>query len=398
MKQRILIVNKFYYPRGGDCVCALNLESLLKDQGFEVAVYAMNHPDNIQSQYSQYFADEVSFAGGITQKLKAAERSFGMGDIVHSINKLLDDFHPDVVHLHNVHSYISPVIGQLAKRRGCKVVWTLHDYKLLCPSYSCLRGGQTCELCFHNKSQVIRNRCMKGSLAGSILAYIEAKKWNRAKLESFTDTFICPSQFMADKMAQGGFDTGKLKVICNSLDAAKVEKLQNAKSTKRGNYMLYVGRISAEKGIETLLKAASRLPYQLQVGGDGPLLEQYKNVYASSKNISFLGRLNADGVCDALSRARFSVIPSEWYENNPLSVIESLCAGTPVVGANIGGIPELIDDENGTIFTSGDVVALSDAINKEMNMIRNNAEIKRTALKRFSPQEYIHKTISVYDD
>lgn len=398
MKQRILIVNKFYYPRGGDCVCALNLESLLREEGFDVAMYAMKHHENLHSQYSNYFAEEVSFSGSVGQKLEAAKRTLGVGDIVDSIDKILYDFHPDIVHLHNIHSYISPIIGQLAKNFGCKVVWTLHDYKLLCPAYTCLRNGQPCELCFHDKLNVLTKRCMKGSLFGSALAYVEAKKWSRKRLESFTDAFICPSQFMADKMAQGGFDKAKLKVVCNSLDSAKANRLQSLKHESVEDYIVYVGRISAEKGIESLLKAAAQLPYKLQVVGDGPLLKQLKATYEKYSNINFLGKLDAVQVCDVQSNAHLSVIPSECYENNPLSLIESLCAGTPVIGAGIGGIPELIDDSNGRVYAWGEIDALKDAIVAEMSITRDNVEIKRNAMKRFSPQEYMRKMISVYDD
>ena len=137
--KRVLIVNKFYYARGGDCVCTLNLEKLLKSQGYEVAVYAMNYPENISSEWAGYFASEVSFSGGVKNKIAAAKRLLGCGDIVKSFKKILDDFRPEVVHLQNIHSYLSPILAKIAKERGVKVVWTLHDYKLLCPSYSCLR-------------------------------------------------------------------------------------------------------------------------------------------------------------------------------------------------------------------------------------------------------------------
>ena len=196
MSEKILIVNKFYYPRGGDCIYSLNLEKMLTESGFEVAFFSMEYPENIQSKYSKYFAPEVNFSGGASAKIAAVKRTLGMGDIVCRFKKILEDFRPDVVHLNNIHSYLSPVVGELAKKAGCRVLWTLHDYKLLCPSYSCLRNGQPCELCFTDKSQVLKTRCMKGSLAASAVAYLEAKKWNKKRLEKFTDTFICPSRFI----------------------------------------------------------------------------------------------------------------------------------------------------------------------------------------------------------
>ena len=158
MNKKVLLVNKFYYPRGGDCVCTLNLERLLKEKGYDVTIYAMDYPENIACESSKYFASQIDFSGGIKNKLQAVKRTLGMGDIKQSFKKMLDDFCPDIVHLQNIHSYLSPVLAKMAKDGGCKVVWTLHDYKLLCPSYSCLRDGEPCELCFNDKSQVLKKR------------------------------------------------------------------------------------------------------------------------------------------------------------------------------------------------------------------------------------------------
>ena len=396
MKQRVLIVNKFYYNRGGDCIASINLENLLKANGYEVAFFAMNYPENFESEYSQYFASQIDFSGGIAAKIAAAKRIFGLGDIARDFEKILRDFRPDVVHLNNIHSYLSPIVAKIAKRHHCRVVWTLHDYKLLCPSYSCLRDNASCELCFHKKSPVLKLRCMKNSLAASALAYLEALRWNRTTLERYTDAFICPSQFMALKMTSGGFNPDKLKVLCNFVDPVKLEKFRAAGEHTRHDYYCYVGRLSQEKGVATLLEAASQLPYVLRVAGDGPLSEELRSRFAHCNNIQFLGRLDASEVSRLLSEARFSVIPSEWYENNPLGVIESLCAGTPVVGARNGGIPELISSSSGIVFTPKDVVKLQKAIEQAFGTEWNNNAIQADAITRFSPEQHLAALISIY--
>ena len=197
---------------------------------------------------------------------------------------MLDDFQPDVVHLNNIHTQLSPLIAELAHRRGIKVVWTLHDLKLLCPRYDCLRNGETiCEACFTDKHKVLENKCMKNSWLVSILAYKEARKWNRERLEACTDSFICPSQFLADKMIQGGFDRGKLHTLCNFID---VEKCADAAYLKK-DYYCYIGRISHEKGIKTLIDAANRLPYKLVIIGKGPLDAEMKKL--AGPNVEFAG-------------------------------------------------------------------------------------------------------------
>lgn len=397
MKPRVLIVNKFYYPRGGDCICTINLERLLRTRGHEVAVYAMNYAENDDCPDSRYFASTIDFAGGISDKLNAVKRTLGYGDIRSSFRRILDDFRPDIVHLQNIHSYLSPIIAEIAKKHGCRVVWTLHDYKLICPSYRCLRDGSPCELCFTDKSQVLKRRCMKGSLAASAIGWLEAVKWNRNRLQRATDLFICPSAFMKSKMEQGGYTSDKLDVLCNFVDPIKFERFNNAQIVDRQDYYCYVGRLSHEKGIATLLEAASKLPYTLKIAGDGPLGDRLRQQYGNLDNIRFLGHQNADEVSRLIAEAKFSIIPSEWYENNPLSVIESLCGGTPVVGSDMGGIPELITPDCGIIFRHGNIQAISSAISDAWARQWDCAQIKADSLFRFSPEAHYNKLNSIYN-
>ena len=387
---KVLLVNKFYYPRGGDCIVVLNTEALLRDSGIETEVFAMQYPENLPARYQDRFASEVSFGGGLGNQLNALKRTLGMGDVRRCFEAVLDDFSPDVVHLHNIHSYLSPVVGKLAHRRGIRVVWTLHDYKLLCPRYDCLLEGKPCELCFTGaKRNVLTHHCMKGSLPASAVARMEAMKWNRSVLEKNTDAFVCPSEFMAAKMRQGGFDPAKIKVLNNFLDPVKLQRYQACGDQPREDYYCYVGRLSQEKGVADLLAAASRLPYRLKVAGSGPLESSLRDKYAASPNIEFLGQLDANQVAELLARARFSVVPSQWYENNPLSVVESLCAGTPVAGSQMGGIPELIDSDNGIVFEPFSQTALSTALDTAMTREWDHNEIARQARERFSPTAHL---------
>lgn len=390
---KILLVNKFYYNRGGDCMVTLNTERVLSGHGHNVAVFSMRYPQNLSHAWEHDFASEVKFDGSMADKFKAMARTMGWGNIKASVARVLYDFNPEVVHLHNVHSYLSPLVARYAHERGCRVVWTLHDYKLLCPSYACLRGGKPCELCFSHKWHVLAGRCMKGSMAASAIAWIEAMKWSRSRLERYVDTFVCPSQFMADKMAQGGFDRSKLQVLNNFVTHMPDEVLPAA---EREDYYCYVGRLSAEKGVGTLLQAASCLPHRLVVAGGGPMEQELREKYARCSNIEFRGHLSHEQVADLLSRARLSVIPSECYDNNPLSVAESLCAGTPVVGADMGGIPELIDDESGVIFPSGQVNALMDAVSMAMLHRWDNAAIAQSARIRFSDEAHYQRLLAIY--
>lgn len=388
---KILLANKFYYRRGGDCIYMLNLEKLLKAHGHDVAVFAMDYPENLDTPWKKYFPKNMS-------KLMAFTRPFGSHEVKSKFKKLLDDFKPDVVHLNNVHTQLSPVMAELAQQRGIKVVWTLHDYKLLCPRYDCLKNGNTiCETCFKgDKKACLDNKCMKGSKLASFIGFKEAIVWNRERLEASTDVFICPSQFMADKMVQGGFSKSKMQTLCNFIDVEKC-KFSSTDGTddvellpKKEDYYCFIGRLSHEKGAKTLIEAANQLPYKLVIIGGGPLMDELKSV--AHTNIEFVGFKQWDDIKQLVGKTRFSVIPSEWYENNPLSVIEAQCLGTPVLGANIGGIPELTD----YTFSSGNIADLKTKIEKMWNSEFDYQQIASDAQHRYDAETYYDKLINIY--
>lgn len=390
---KILLANKFYYRRGGDCIYMLNLEKLLKAHGHEVAVFAMDYPENLDTPWKKYFPKNMS-------KLMAFTRPFGSHEVKSTFKKLLDDFKPDVVHLNNVHTQLSPVMAELAHQQGIKVVWTLHDYKLLCPRYDCLKNGNTiCETCFKgDKKACLDYKCMKGSKLASFIGFKEAIVWNRERLEASTDVFICPSQFMADKMVQGGFSKSKMRTLCNFIDVEKckyapTDGMDNTDPIvlpKKEDYYCFIGRLSHEKGAKTLIEAANQLPYKLVIIGGGPLMDELKSV--AHTNIEFVGFKQWDDIKQLVGKARFSVIPSEWYENNPLSVIEAQCLGTPVLGANIGGIPELTD----YTFSSGNIADLKTKIEKMWNSELDYQQIASDAQHRYDAETYYDKLINIY--
>lgn len=390
---KVLLANKFYYRRGGDCVYVINLEQLLKSHGHQVAVFAMNFPENLPTEYSKYFPSEVKFKPGIGM-LETLIRPFGSAETKRKFKKLLDDFKPDVVHLNNIHTQLSPILAELAHKRGIKVVWTLHDYKLLCPRYDCLRNGKTvCEECFEDKHKVLEYKCMKNSKVASILAYREAVAWPRERLEKCTDTFICPSRFMAEKMAQGGFDKAKLVPLCNFIDT---EKCRRDDGFAKDDYYCFIGRLSHEKGARTLIEAANQLPdRKLVVIGGGPLENELRAIAGS--HIEFVGFKQWDEIKTLVGRARFVVVPSEWYENNPLSIIEAKSLGTPVLGAKIGGIPELIQNGvSGQTFENRNVIDLKDKIESMFAMNFDYSRIAEMSVTQYGAEDYYNSLMKIY--
>lgn len=382
---KILLCNKFYYRRGGDCIVAMNLEWLLKENGHEVAIYTMQYPDNEESEWRGYWPSSMT-------KVDAFVRPFGAKQVKNGFSKLLNDFKPDVVHLHNIHTQLSPFIAKIAHEHGIRVVWTLHDTKLVCPCYTCMRDGHWCEECFADKKAVIKHRCMPGGIIGSTIGYLEAKKWNKERLQEYTDLFLPPSQFMMDTVVRGGYNPKKFRVLCNFID---VEKVKNPCFDKK-DYFVYLGRVNEVKGIRTLCKAADALPYKLIVIGGGELLSDLKDQYKNSE-IEFKGQMDWNDFRPIIEGAKFMVLPSEWSENNPLTVIESQSLGTPVLGARIGGIPELIEEGvSGMTFESGNVEDLKDKIELMWNASFNYKAIAEKAIKRYSSETYYKQLMKYY--
>lgn len=398
---KILLCNKFYYRRGGDCIFTMNLAQLLKAKGHEVAIYAMDYPENEASEWTKYWPTNMS-------KFDAFIRPFGASQVKKGFSQLLQDFKPDVVHLNNIHTQLSPIIAQLAHEFGCKVFWTLHDTKLVCPCYTCMRDGKWCTECFTDKTAVIKHRCMPGSVPGAIIGYLEQKKWSKEKLQENTDLFLPPSRFMMDTCVAGGYDADKFKVLCNFID---VDKVKNPSFNKE-DYFVYLGRVNEVKGLRTLCKAASQLPYKLIVIGDGELLTNLKEQYT---NVEFKGTMQWNDFRPILENARFMVLPSEWSENNPLTVIESQSLGTPVLGARIGGIPELIIEgdkesdqllnfstpqltKNGMTFESGNVEDLKSKIELMFKTEFDYPSIAKQAVERYSSEAYYDKLIEIYSN
>ena len=399
---KILLANKFYYRRGGDCIYTMNVEKMLKEKGHEVAVFSMQYPENEESEWSKYWPANMT-------KLKAFTRPFGDGEVKRKFGHLLDEFKPNVVHLNNIHTQLSPVIAKMAHERGIRVVWTLHDTKLVCPCYTFMRNGKLCTECFTDKKAVIRHRCMPGGLPGAIIGYREMMKWNREVLEECTDLFLPPSQFMMDTCVEGGYSPEKFRVLCNFIDVTKVKGLMD-EGVKRlkGDYYVYLGRGNEVKGVRTLCKAAAQLDKRLIVIGGGELLPELQEAYRNHGQIEFKGQMQWEEFMPILRGARFMVLPAEWSENNPLTVIESQSLGTPVLGARIGGIPELIESlsptlpkrealvPNGMTFTSGDVEDLKDKILKMFEQKFDYDAIAKNAIERYSSEAYYKKLMEYY--
>lgn len=336
---------------------------MLEKHGHSVAPFSMNGDQNQLSPYSKYFVEEVDYSKpGIENRLRSAAKIVYSLDAKKKMYALLSDYSPDLAHFHIFQHQISPSVFGPLKRKGVPIILTLHDLKPICPNYKMYVGGHVCEDCKGGKFyNCFWNRCTKGSAIGSLINSIEMYFHYAMGYYSGVDRYIAVSRFYRDKMIEFGFDAEKISYLPNYIDTSQYDSMLTDK-----RYILYFGRLSEEKGVTVMIDAARFLTdVAFYIVGTGPLEAQLK-LRAETEglsNIHFLGFKMGDELKQLISEATAVVVPSEWYENCPMTILEAFAAGRPVIGSDIGGIPELIEDGvDGFTFAPGDAVALAEKI------------------------------------
>lgn len=379
---KILLVNKFLYPKGGSETYVFEVGKMLEHMGHSVTYFGQANDTNVV---------------GNKYNLLAKSRVFNPFELIYSpanhkkFRQLILNEKPDIIHLNNINFQLTPSIIYAARESGVPVVWTIHDPQLVCPNHRLFieHKGAVCTKCVCGDiSNCVKNKCFDNSYIKSKIGYLEAKKYYKSDIYGYVSKFICPSRFIAG-MLRNRFSESKLEVLRNYCKFEKPELL------RKGDYILYYGRLSKEKGLETLIKAVPQT-IKLKIAGGGPLENMMGELPA---NIEYVGFKSGDELKKLIQSAKFSIYPSEWYENCPFSIIESISFGTPVIGANIGGIPELIESgRTGLLFEAGNVEDLRDKIiylydNKTVleAMIANTADCKFTNLS-----EYCDKLVGLY--
>jgi glycosyltransferase involved in cell wall biosynthesis len=361
---RVLMVNKFHYPRGGAEHYMFRLAGLLKQRGTEVDYFAMRDARNLPCPTDRYFVSEVSFEQppqGLSGRIGMAGRMVYSREARSKMGRLLADRTPDLAHVHNIYHQLSPSLLAPLRRRGVPVVMTVHDFKLVCPVYSLLSHGEICERCVGNGfGPAVRHRCNRGSLSGSLL--VAGETWAHRRLGLYrdgVDVFITPSAFARDRLITGGYPAERIVVVPNCVVADDYHPLHRA-----GDHALYVGRLSREKGVEVLVRAAAASGARVKMVGDGPLRPTLERMIAESgADVELLGFRSGEELSAAVQAASAVVMPSICHDNCPLAVIEAMAWGKPVIGSRVGGIPELVrDGEEGVLVPHGDTAALGAAM------------------------------------
>lgn len=394
------MVNKFLYPNGGSETYMFKLGEYLETKGHQVEYFGMEHEGRcVGNRVNAYTTDMDFHEGSKLSKLTYPLKTIYSKEARKKIRLVLDDFKPDVVHINNFNYQLTPsIILEVRKwekktKHKIKIIFTAHDYQLICPNHMMNNPAthENCEKCVGgNFFCCLKGKCIHGSTMKSAIGMMEAKFWKWKGVYKKIDTMICCSEFMKSKMDTNPIFKDKTVALHNFID--KVE----AKETEKKDYVLYFGRFSEEKGIDTLIKVCKELPdVNFIFAGAGPLEEELNNI----PNIKNVGFKSGEELEKLIREARFSIYPSEWYENCPFSVMESQMYGTPVLGANIGGIPELIKvGQTGELFESGNIEELKEKISSLYNNKQKTDEYSRNCkdIDFDDIEQYYEKIIKYY--
>lgn len=397
---KVLMVNKFLYPNGGSETYIFKLGEQLTKMGHEVQFFGMEHEKRCVGNHVEAYTSGMDFHNGSKlSKLTYPLKTIYSTEARKKIRLVLEDFKPNVVHLNNFNYQLTPsVILEIVKwrkqtGRTCKIVFTAHDYQLVCPNHMCNNPGthENCEKCLGgNFFFCTKGKCIHGSTVKSLIGTMEAFFWKKAGVYKNIDTMICCSEFLKRKMDTNPVFEGKTIALHNFIEAAE------KKQTEKGNYVLYFGRFSEEKGIGTLIKVCKELTeVPFIFAGTGPLAAELAKV----NNIKNVGFQSGEALEKLVREASLSVYPSEWYENCPFSVMESQMYGTPVLGADIGGIPELIQvGKTGELFESGNAESLKEKLllmwQDKKKLEEYSANCSKTDFD--TVEEYCEKLMAIY--
>lgn len=351
---KILQANKFFHQRGGAERVLFQERDLLKAVGVEVIDFSMHSPENMESDQSGYFISHRDYRAphSLAAKLSLAGSFIHSREAVRNLKALVRAEKPDLAHLHNIYHHLTPSIIPALKDLGVPVVLTLHDFKLVCPAYVMLTaGGKICEKCADGSfCKPLTANCQGSRFKGALLA-AEAYFHRLKKSYDGVDLFIAPSRFMAE-MAARRVPAEKIAFLANGIE---VDRLQ-ATGEDHG-YALYLGRLSREKGVGTLCKAQKLSRTPLKIVGTGPEEDALRSTYNRPE---FLGYKSGNELFSLILRAGFVVVPSEWYENCPMVILEAMALGKPVLATRLGGIPDLVEDGvNGYLFEPGNAEELA---------------------------------------
>ena len=406
---KILMVNKYFFIKGGAERYFFELKDLLESHGHEVIPFAMKHAQNAESPYADYFVDTIDFnPTRFWDRMKTGAQA--VGRVVYSnhakkqMERLVRQARPDIAHLHMIDHQLSPSILPVLKKAGIPTVQTVHTYKAVCPNYRffVMHKRQICEKCLRGGYfHAVLERCHKQSVFASGLLSVEAVVQQTLRLyRNCIGLFIVPSLFMGKKMVEGGYPSTQIRYLPH---AVRMEDYPIRYDSD--GYFAFYGRLSEEKGIATLIRSMQGIGQsKLKIIGEGPERNSLEKLVhdLGLKNVEFTGPLNGSTLRREVSGAMFIVVPSEWYENAPMVVYEAFVMGKPVIGSRIGGIPELIEHgKDGLLFEPGDSEGLKQAIRMLLNNPNQTSRMgkaaRRKAERTITPAVHYKRLMDIYE-
>lgn len=399
---KILQINSYHHRRGGADVVYLNTGELLATQNNEVMYFSSEHSNNLENKFSKYFIPFQAVRDqSLSDKIINAKNYIYNKAAYKNLNRLLNTQKPDIAHIHLFYGSLTSSILKSLKENGIPIILTVHDYRLLCPANAFLDSNHNiCEKCKNGSYyQCLTNKCRDNNISYSAILMLEAytRKYLYTPL-NYVDHFIFVSKFSRKKHIEFDFRyENKSSHLYNFTPDVK-----GYVSNKNENYFLFFGRLSIEKGIKTLLAATIKTNCKLKIAGIGPLEEDVKRHCELNSNLQYVGFKKENDLLELIEKASFIIVSSECYENNPMTIIEAYTLGKPVIGANIGGIPEIIvENETGFLFESRNIDDLAAVMTKAQQIgIEAYKKMSKAAKlfgdENFSPKNHYSRLIQIY--
>lgn len=395
-KNKILMVNKFLYYKGGAETYALKIGEELKKNGYEIQYFGMDSEKNIVGNELNLYTAKMDFHTKSFEKIFYPFKIIYSLDAKKKIRKIIKNFNPDLIHLNNINFQLTPAIIEEAKRMNVPIVQTVHDYQMICPNHLLYNKKGICEKCINgSKWNCTRYNCIHNSKIKSIIGSIEAILYTKIlKTYLKVDRFICPSNFLEQQLLRQKEYEGKTLTLHNFIELRDFDDKE-----EKENYVLFFGRLSEEKGLKPFLEACKELPnINFKIAGVGPLLNDIKNI----SNVEYVGFKTGKELNKLIQKAKFSVYPSVWYENCPLSILESESLGTPVITANYGGMKELVkDNETGILIDTVNKQTLKNAIQSLYNdddlIMKMHKKCIQERENMITMDSYIKELLKIYD-
>ena len=408
---RLLGVHRLHHRKGGAEGVHLDHLALFRERGWQCAEFAMAHPENEPSEWRNYFPDNFALSVA-SSSVASLPRFFHSAEAREKFSRLLDDFRPDIIHAHGIYHHLTNAILKPAKERGVPIVYTLHDYKLICPAYHFYtEKNGVCEKCRGGKQwRCLTNRCTHGSLAMDALYAVDGlAQWHSGALRKAVARFVGPCRFIVDKFAEHGFPREKLRFVPNFFesadDAPALPADVAAVRARHGRHILYFGRLSAEKGVDVLIDAAATVGAPLVIVGDGPKRGELEaQARALGARCFFTGHLKGSALWAHVEAACAVALPSVWYEIAPKSILEAQARSRPIVTTTIGGMPEMVEHGvTGLLAPPADRAALAETLRRLLTMnesalARMGARGRESALKNFTRDRYYREMTALYGE